>query len=129
MSADGSGEMSTQRDSDNSNDSGNVVLWAVSVLVVAVVVIIFMAPLLRSWVRNNIGISMSLGAAVLIVFVVVVVVVIILFKIFQFSDSSPSGSYGTQTGRYNGPRCSHKGQRSRLQCILPFGHSGHHRYR
>lgn len=120
-----------ERNSEHSNEAGNVVWWVVSVLIVAVAVIIFLASQLQSWVRENIGSSMSLGSAVLVVLFVIGVV---LFQISKFSDgssssSSSSGGYRTRTRRYKRPRCGYIGKRSELPCIRPFGHSGHHRYR
>ena len=117
-----------ERNSERSNESGNVVWWVVSALVVVVVVIIFLASLLQSWVKGNIGSSMSLGSAVL---VVLVIIGIILFKISDSSSSSRSSSdgYRTRTSYYRSPRCLYIGKRSGLPCIRPAGHSGHHRYR
>ena len=131
MSADGIVEKKAEQVSGRSSDSGSVVWWVVSALVVAVFVIIFLASQLQNWVRNNIGSSMSLGSAVL---VVLVIIGIIFFKISELSDSSSSrrsssGGYRTRTSHYRSPRCLYIGKRSGLPCIRPAGHSGHHRYR
>ena len=121
MSADGITEVTTERDSKRSSDSGRVIWWVLSAIVVGISLIMFLAVQLRNLIQNNVGTSMPLGSAVLIVLFIIGA---ILFRIF-----SASGGHRTRTDRYKAPRCGFVGPQSRRPCIRPAGHSGHHRYR